>query len=62
MTNKNLIDHCNSFWGEVGHCEDCKYCHSYCDSFRHKTGLITPYREDKLHPYVYTDEEIEDEN
>ena len=61
MTNKNLIDHCNSFWGEGGYCEDCK-CHTYCDTF-HKKYRTTPYKEDTLDEGMfYTDEEIEDEN
>lgn len=61
MTNKKLIDHCNSFWSEVGHCEDCKYNHTYCEAF-HKKYRTTPYKENKFHNEWYTDEEIEDEN
>lgn len=62
MTNKKLIDHCNSFWGKKGNCNDRPYIRTYCDSFSDKTGLVTPYHENKLHPEVYTDEEIEYEN
>ena len=60
MTNKKLIDHCNSFWRN--NCDECQYNHTYCDSFIYKTGLGTPYRENEIHPEVYTDEEIEYEN
>ena len=65
MTNKNLIDHCNSFWdkrgknGKRGKCEDCKYSHTYCEAF-HKKYRTTPYKEDTLDEGIfYTDEEIE---
>ena len=61
MTNKKLIDHCNSFWGEDGYCGDCKYSRTYCEAF-YKKYRITPYREDMFHEEWYTDEEIEDEN
>lgn len=62
MTNKKLIDRCNSFWGKKGYCSDCPYNHTYCASFIDKTGLVTPYRENEIHPEVYTDEEIEYED
>ena len=68
MTNKKLIDHCNSFWGKrgksgkMGKCEDCKYSRTYCEVF-HKKYRTTPYKEDTLDEGMfYTDEEIEDEN
>lgn len=62
MTNKNLIDHCNSFWGKKGHCEDCPYNHSYCDAFILKCG-DTPFMSDTRNDgEFYTDEEIEYED
>jgi hypothetical protein len=30
---------------------------NYCNEFSRKTGLATPYAENKFHPEVYTDEE-----
>lgn len=58
MTNKQLIDHCNSFWYKKGKCEDCPYNHTYCEAF-HKKYRTTPYKEDTLdNEKYYTDEEI----
>lgn len=60
MTNKELIDYCNEFKGKCH--RDCPYIHTYCDAFIDKTGLTSPFLENKFHPEVYTDEEIEYEN
>ena len=58
MTNKRLIRYCNIYW-EIGEtCSGCKYW-NYCAAFSRKTGLPTPFRENKFHPEVYTDEEWE---
>lgn len=64
MTNKELIDHCNSFWGKRGRrCEDCPYSHTYCDAFLKAHHHETPFMCDTLHDgKYYTDEEIEYEN
>lgn len=63
MTNKKLIDHCNSFWGKKGKCGDCPYPYNpkYCGAFFAKFGT-TPFMEDTRHEEYYTDEEIEYEN
>lgn len=59
VKNKELIDHCNSFWDVVGHCEDCKYNLSYCEAFFLKCG-DTPYKMNTLlDGEFYTEEEIE---
>ena len=59
MTNKRLIRYCNIYW-EIGKtCCGCKYLMNCCAEFQRKTGLPTPFREIKLHPEVYTDEEWE---
>lgn len=59
MTNKRLIRFCNIYW-EIGKtCAGCKYFLKHCTTFHKKTGLVTPFREDKFHPEVYTDEEWE---
>ena len=62
MTNKNLIDHCNAFWGTKGKCGACPYNHNYCDVFTIKCK-DTPFMLDTLlDGKFYTDEEIEYEN
>jgi len=62
MTNKKLIDHCNSFWDIKGLCGDCPYLCSYCAMFRDKYS-DTPLECDTRHGgKYYTDEEIEYEN
>lgn len=63
MTNKQLIDHCNAFWGKKGRCADCPdpYNHIYCAAFCAKFGT-TPFMENTRHEEYYTDEEIEYEN
>ena len=59
MTNKRLIRYCNIYW-EIGEtCSGCEYFTNYCEEFRRKTGLATPFWENKFHPEVYTDEEWE---
>lgn len=59
MTNKRLIRFCNIYW-EIGKtCAGCKYFLKHCTTFQKKTGLATPYMENKFHPEVYTDEEWE---
>ena len=61
MTNKKLIDHCNSFWTHNTICsKHCPY-NEYCNMFMAKYGE-TPYLEDEFHEEWYTDEEITDEN
>ena len=57
MTNKKLIDHCNSFWGKKGYCADCPYPRTYCIAFFAKFGT-TPFKENTRHEEYYTDEEI----
>ena len=62
MTNKKLIDHCNSFW--IRHKGKCStHCPRglECDSYMKKYGT-TPFLENRFHIDRYTDEEIEDEN
>lgn len=62
MTNKNLIDHCNSFWDIKGRCENCPFNHNYCDAFFLKCR-DTPFMNDTRNDgEFYTDEEIEYEN
>ena len=62
MTNKNLIDYCNSFWDIKGRCSTCPYNNSYCDTFFLKCR-DTPFRNDTRNDgKFYTDEEIEYEN
>lgn len=59
MTNKELIDHCNSFCPCNVLCsERCPYI-GYCDVFMAKHNGNTPYLENKYHEKWYTDEEIE---
>ena len=58
MKNKELIDHCNAFWGVRGYCKDCPYG-DICGIF-HAKYHDTPYRCDTLYDgKYYTDEEIE---
>ena len=58
MTNKQLIDHCNSFWDIKGKCGDCPYNHNYCNTFTIKY-IDTPFMLDTLlDGKFYTDEEI----
>lgn len=59
MTNKRLIRFCNIYWSIGKTCEGCKYFLKHCTTFQKKTGLATPYAENKFHPEVYTDEEWE---
>lgn len=59
MTNKRLIRFCNIYWKIGKTCKGCKYFMNYCTEFQRKTGLPTPYKENKLHPNVYTDEKWE---
>lgn len=58
MTNKRLIRYCNIYWLIDETCDGCKYP-KHCMIFHKKTGLPTPFRENKFHPKVYTDEEWE---
>lgn len=59
MTNKRLIRYCNIYWLMGETCNGCKYLLTHCEIFQKKTGLATPFREDKFHSEVYTDEEWE---
>lgn len=59
MTNKRLIRYCNIYWEMGKTCAGCKYFMNYCEEFQRKTGLATPYMENKFNPEVYTDEELE---
>ena len=61
MTNKQLIDHCNSFWDIKGMCGNCPYIRTYCTAFCAKFGT-TPLMENTRHEEYYTDEEIEYED
>ena len=58
MTNKQLIRFCNIYWSIGKTCKGCKYFLKHCMTFYKKTGLATPYMENKFHPEVYTDEEL----
>lgn len=57
MTRKQLIDHCNAFWGKKGYCSDCVYDDTYCSQYN-DNYKDTPYMEDKYHAERYTDDEI----
>lgn len=58
MTNKELIDHCNNFWGVCGYCADCPH-EKICYVF-HAKYHDTPYRCDTFYDgRYYTEEEIE---
>lgn len=59
MTNKRLIRYCNIYWNMCETCEGCKYSSNYCDLFSKKTKFATPFMENKYHPEVYNDEELE---
>ena len=62
MTNKKLIDHCNSYW--IQHRRKCHIrCPRgpECDSYMEKYGT-TPFLENHFHTDRYTDKEITDEN
>lgn len=57
MTRKQLIDHCNKFWGKEGYCGGCKYADTYCEVYCAKYG-DTPYMGDKYNAERYTDDEM----
>lgn len=59
MTNKRLIRYCNIYWKIGKTCVGCKYFLKHCTTFQKKTGLATPYMENKFHPEVYVDEKWE---
>ena len=63
MTNRELIDYCNSHWSKVHKCSECPYNHTYCEQFRESHGGDTPFLNDTRNDgEFYTDEEIEYEN
>lgn len=63
MTNKELIDYCNTNWGKAHLCGECPYNRTYCDAFLKSHHNETPLMCDTLHDgKYYTDEEIEYEN
>lgn len=63
MTNKKLIDYCNSHWGEVHLCNECPYHDTYCKQFQRGHCGDTPFMNDTRNDgEFYTDEEIEYEN
>ena len=63
MTNRKLIDYCNSHWGEVHLCCECPYSDNYCKQFQIGHCGDTPFMGDTRNGgEFYTDEEIEYEN
>ena len=57
MTQKKLIDYCNSTpWH---HCMNgCPYENKECDAYGRKYNCNTPAYDNDLHPERYTDDEI----
>ena len=53
MTNKRLIRYCNIYWQMGETCNGCKYCMDCCEEFRRKTGLATPFCENKSSRSLY---------
>ena len=59
MTNRKLIDYCNSHWGEVHLCCECPYSDNYCKQFQIGHCGDTPFMGDTRDGgKYYTDEEI----
>ena len=56
MTQKDLIDYCNSLGGQCS--LECRYDNAECEAFAAKYGT-TPYISDELRPELYTDEVVE---
>ena len=58
MTNRKLIDYCNSHWDKAHRCEECPYNRTYCDAFC-ANNHETPFMLDKYFDgKYYTDKEI----
>lgn len=59
MTNKELIDYCNSHWSKIHRCHECPYNHTYCKKFQESHDGDTPFmNEIRNDGEFYTDEEI----